>query len=77
MRTKPGGSPRGLRSQAPVVSLVARQTNGERSMNRRVASFRRSAILAQVSTAGSPISVRSSASVRMSSVVRGCVIGAC
>mmetsp|Transcript_3258 Transcript_3258/g.11400 ORF Transcript_3258/g.11400 Transcript_3258/m.11400 type:complete len:275 (+) Transcript_3258:222-1046(+) len=70
MRTKPAGSPRGLRSQRPWASLVATATSGARSMNWRVRALSRSVILAQVSGSGSPIKARSSASLRSSWSVR-------
>lgn len=46
----------------PFGSFVATQAKGERSTNCRVRSFRWSAIFATTTSAGEPISSRSSAS---------------
>ena len=73
IRTKPVGSPRGETSTPPPGSFVATQTNGERSTNWRVSSFRRSAIFDATTAVGAPMISRSSAS---SVMARGDGIGA-
>ena len=55
IRTKPAGSPRGEMSRPPSGRDVATQTNGERSTNWRVRSFRRSATFAATSALGPPM----------------------
>ena len=63
IRTKPEGSPRGVTSQFPLTSEVARHTNGDRSMNWRVRSLSAPTTLARTRGSGSPIISRSSTSV--------------
>ena len=62
IRTKPVGSPRGETSTPPPGSFVATHTNGERSTNWRVSSFRLSAIFDTTTAVGAPMISRSSAS---------------